>query len=242
VAAGLAATRESTPAGVLLRLTRLSAEAQAPVTRELAERALDTGELPPETCQELEALRESAPEPGQGAEGQGWDTPGAVTSSGEGSGGGQAAGAASTATAGTAPVKHVLKVVEAVPVGWSDGKLTVEIGGDQRAVSARQLGAVAVAGITPVDGKAFVVVDLMLDPPWSDRAKLRVIRLRSNTFDPRTLVAIDDAQEAFRRFLADLIDESGAVGLPDPDGARGRPFRRYRGLIEFESEVLGVAR
>jgi hypothetical protein len=81
----------------------------------------------------------------------------------------------------------------------------------------------------------------MLDPPWSERSQLRVIRLSSADFDPRRLVGgADDSLEAFRGFLDCLLTSTGAVPLPDPDAARGQPFRTFETVESYERNVLGI--
>lgn len=85
-----------------------------------------------------------------------------------------------------------------------------------------------------------VLVDLMLDAPWGDRAALRVVRLTSDSFDPRRLVGGEDSLQAFRKLLARLLELSDAVPLPDPDSARGNPFRSFPSIDAYEREVLGV--
>ncbi len=48
----------------------------------------------------------------------------------------------------------------------------------------------------------------------------------------------DDEQ---MRLLSRIIDLSGAAVLPDPDGARGRPFRTFSSLDEYQRTVLGAS-
>ncbi|MEJ2190327.1 MAG: hypothetical protein P8Y93_13140 [Acidobacteriota bacterium] len=88
--------------------------------------------------------------------------------------------------------------------------------------------------------KPVVVVDLLLDSPWGDRETLRIVRLTSDSFDPRGLVGGDDAMAAFRTLLDHLLKVSEAVPLPDPDAARGRPFRSFPSFEAYHREVLGV--
>jgi hypothetical protein len=140
-----------------------------------------------------------------------------------------------------AELAHSLQVMEAVPRSLDEATLTLEIDGVSRRMSLSQVEAVAVAGVQGPDGRSTLVVDLMLDAPWSDREKLRVIRLLSNRFDPRSLVPADDAMAAFKKLLESLIAISGAAPLPDPDSACGRPFRSFDSLAHYQRDVLGVA-
>jgi hypothetical protein len=133
-----------------------------------------------------------------------------------------------------------LQVMEAVPTELLDDVLTINVNGTSRRMALDKVEAVAVGGVKE-EGRNLLVVDLMLDAPWSDREALRVVRLLSTAFDPRSLVDGPDALEAFRILLADLIDSSGAAPLPDPDSARGRPFKSFPSLDHYQREVLGVA-
>jgi membrane associated rhomboid family serine protease len=137
--------------------------------------------------------------------------------------------------------EHSLQVMEAVPKQLDDRFLTIEINGTSRRMSLSQIEAVAVAGVPGENGRSMLVVDLMLDAPWSDREDLRVVRLLSTGFDPRSLVPGDDAMGAFKRLLDQLIGLSGGAPLPDPESARGRPFKAFDSLDHYQREVLGVA-
>ncbi|MCD4749004.1 MAG: rhomboid family intramembrane serine protease [Thermoanaerobaculales bacterium] len=219
VEAGLAGLGTSAATGVLVRLARVGVRAKSPAAYELIDRALVADDVLPETRQELEEMRSAlvVAEPVQELAGDNEAEPISVTK-----------------------VEHTLKVMEAIPLEWSDGKLTIDAQGTVRPIGVHHLDAVAVAGIAEPGKPAFVLVDLMLDAPWSDRPKLRVVRLRSNAFDPRKLIPGDDGQASFRKLLEDILEISGAVPLPDPDGAIGKPFRRFAGVAEYESEVLGI--
>jgi len=99
---------------------------------------------------------------------------------------------------------------------------------------------IAVCGIARAAQKPVVLVDLLLDSPWGDRPKLRVIRMTSDTFDPRLLVGGDDGMTAFQIWLDRLLETSDAVPLPDPDSARGKPFQSFSTIDAYEKEVLGI--
>jgi hypothetical protein len=131
--------------------------------------------------------------------------------------------------------------VAAVPLALEDDNLVFQVDGATRRLSLPRIEAIAVGGVARSGKRPFVVVDLMLDPPWSDRRDLRVVRLLSTDFDPRTLAPGADAPEAFRGLVGRLIELSGAAMLPDPDGARGRPFRTFASLPEYECMVVGVS-
>jgi membrane associated rhomboid family serine protease len=136
---------------------------------------------------------------------------------------------------------HLLQVIAAVPQALDDEVLVIAVDGASRRLGLRRVEAIAVGGVARADKRPMVVVDLLLDPPWSDRSELRVVRLTSTDFDPRIVAPGAQPEEALRAFLSRLIEQSGAAPLPDPDGARGLPFRAYASLEEYERNVLGLS-
>jgi len=206
----------ATPAGVLLRLARLAAKmgsSQAPV---LASAALANPDLPPEAREELEPLASLAPATGD-----------EEVSEGE-------------AAEEEELVVHTVLAKRVVPRRFQGTELEVELDGQPRTVDLESIQVIAVCGIKRAAQKPVVLVDLFLDSPWGDRPQLRVIRLTSETFDPRQLVGGDDGMSAFQKFLEQLFEVSEAVPLPDPEAARGRPFRSFSTVKDYEKEVLGI--
>jgi membrane associated rhomboid family serine protease len=210
-----------TAIGPLIRLLRTADSVSAPATAALAREALGRDDTPLELRADLEAIASTATEPpidrtrhpdaGEPEE-----------------------------PAEVVAVEHGLQVMEAVPRSLDGSTLMISVNGASRRLSLRQVQAVAVAGVARAGKRPVVIVDLMLDAPWSDRQDLRVVRLLSTGFDPRSLVSGNDVQEAFRALLAEILELSGAAPLPDPDAARGRPFKTYGSLTEYHHRVLGV--
>ena len=139
-----------------------------------------------------------------------------------------------------APDDHELEIMEAVPTDWDIGTLTISVGGKERPMNLSQVQAIAVGGIVEPGQAPMVIVDLMIDGPWSKRVKLRVVRLRSTAFDPTAFAEGPDPMSCFRQLLTEMVDISGAVPLPDPDAAVGNPFKRFATIQEYEREVLGL--
>ncbi len=212
-----------TPAVVLVRLARIAAEVRMPSARTLVDQTLARPDLPPEAIDELEALRSGF---------VGLDVAADET--------GDQPAIAEALPLSVSDRSHSLQVMEAVPTTLDGETLTIEVDGKSRRMSLNQVEAVAVAGIRGDGERQVLVVDLMLDAPWSDREALRVVRLLSTGFDPRTLVQGDDAMAAFKSLLENLIGHSGAAPLPDPESARGRPFRSFESLAHYQREVLGI--
>jgi hypothetical protein len=86
-----------------------------------------------------------------------------------------------------------------------------------------------------------ILVDLVLNWMTTANEKLRVVRLRTDQFDPRGLApGVDSPAEALRRFLARLIERAGATPLPDVPSAQGRPFATFPSLVDYQRTVLLV--
>jgi membrane associated rhomboid family serine protease len=235
VAAG--AVDDQTPLGILHRLARAGGEFRASSTAALADRALEAAELPPDVAVELRAIREAAPPP---------EAVHATPSV-------PPVPQPDDADAGAAPEEPTfqppplelpgrkdLEVIDAIPVQWQAGVLTVDVQGNRLQLNANQIQAMAVAGIAQEGAKPYVLVDLLLDAPWGERQKLRCVRMLGNSFDPRSLAVGENAMESFRRFLGEVLEASEAAPLPDPDGARGNPFRKYDGLEQYQDTVLNA--
>ena len=207
----------STPTGVSLRLARLAMEIGSPQAPVFASAALANPELPPEAREELEpvAARASAPDEEQASESEDAEEEEVVI--------------------------HTVLAKRVVPRRLRGTELEVELDGQPRTVDMESIQVIAVCGISRAAEKPVVLVDLFLDSPWGDRPQLRVIRMTSETFDPRQLVGGEEGLSAFQKFLDRLFEVSDAVPLPDPEAARGRPFQSFPTIDAYQREVLGIA-
>jgi hypothetical protein len=215
---------DSTPAALQLRLARVAVALETDTSPSIIQRTLAHPELPPDVRSELEAARariatEDAPEPD--------DDPSAKVDGG-------------SDEIEVEEVGHSLQVVEAVPRDVDGTSLQLEIGGQVRTMDLQSVQALAVAGVARSGERPLVLVDLLLDSPWSNRPVLRAVRLLSNTFDPRQLMGSEDAVTAMRKLLEHVLEVSEAVPLPDPDAARGRPFAAYQSIAAYQREVLNI--
>jgi len=84
------------------------------------------------------------------------------------------------------------------------------------------------------------VVDLLLNHSEIGEGPLRLVRLRSDRFDPRRLAAGTSALDAFRTFLNLLATNTNAALLPDPESFRGGAFAKFADLESWQHEVLKV--
>jgi hypothetical protein len=216
---------ESTPAAILLRLARLGISLDAPGSGRIAAAALAHPELPPEAREELEPAATGTEEtssdrpPGNGLE------------LGEGEG---------EPEVGGETTEHTVEVMSAIPRRFAGDSLELEVSGRPRSLALSAIQALGVCGISRAGQRPVVLVDLLLDSPWGDRPTLRVVRMTSDTFDPRRLIGGEEALEAFQNLLKRLLDISEAVPLPDPDAAVGKPFRSFPSIDAYQREVLGV--
>lgn len=133
-----------------------------------------------------------------------------------------------------------LKVLEGVPQMIEKTVLIFSTGDDRRRIDLSKIEAIAVGAVAQAGGKPFFVVDLLFDPPWDGTGDLRILRLRSSSFDPRRLVGGDRPMDAFGNLLARLLELSGATPLPDADSIFTPGSRTYASLDEYQGEVLGV--
>ncbi len=217
----------TTPPGILVRLARLASLLSAEPAARLRAAALASPELPEEARLELERVlveaRETPPEDVRPAMVEVVESDEPVVPT----------------LPAPPPPAHLLRLVEAVPTRLGAAGIDLEIGGGHRTLLLADIQAIAVAGIARPGGRPYLLVDLLLDPPWSDSRAVRVVRLLGSAFDPRKVVGGDNALAAFRTFLDQLLHASEAVPLPDPESARGNPFRVFPTLEDYEHEALG---
>ncbi len=136
-----------------------------------------------------------------------------------------------------------LRVAEAVPVAVTATSIRFRLAnGQERELPLEQVQAVAVAGIQPPGGKAYLLLDLCLDSPWGEGQDLRVVRCTSLRFDPRKLLGLESTPlEAFRALVDIVLKGSDGTPLPGPEAVAGRPFATFPDLESYAQEVLGAS-
>ncbi len=141
-----------------------------------------------------------------------------------------------------APALRRLRVMEAAPVRLQEDVLEIEAAdGGKRRLALDRVGAVAVAAVRGLAPKSVLIVDLALNwVPDEPDAPLKLVRLRSDRFDPRRLAPDAEAPlDALRSLVRQLLEHSGATPLPDRGTAVGRPgFARFDELVRYERDVL----
>lgn len=223
-----AADAATVPPGPLVRAARLAVELGIPIADGLVQGAASRPDIPEETLAELrQALSQRAP---------------ATVSSDVGDGAQDDESGIQEPIEVAQVVRHTLKVMEGVPVRLEADGLVLKIAGTERLLRHEQVLALATVGVKGGnEQRPFVVIDFLLDSPWSETVALRVVRVRSTSFDPRPIVKSEGSPvDALRQLLGVMLKATGAVPLPDPEAVRGHPFAMFDSLEEYASQILGA--
>jgi hypothetical protein len=90
--------------------------------------------------------------------------------------------------------------------------------------------------------KPVVLIDLLLAGPQPGPEPLPLVRLRSDQYDPRKLIASAAGPlEALLALAEELLKRTRAAALPNAEAARGRPLRKFGSLDAYSREVLRAA-
>ncbi|HKA13794.1 MAG TPA: hypothetical protein VKH41_02150, partial [Myxococcota bacterium] len=137
---------------------------------------------------------------------------------------------------------RALDAVLAVPLELNAEGVEIQTSrGQKKLVRYGRIEAVSVAAVHGMAPKPVILVDLVLNWMTPKSETLRVIRMRGDQFDPRRLIAGHaSAIEALRGFVKTVVDRSGAIALPDPEAALGRPFTSFSELQIYQRAVLLV--
>jgi membrane associated rhomboid family serine protease len=136
-----------------------------------------------------------------------------------------------------------VRVAGAVPLSLGEEELMIYVSGKgpSRLAYAR-IRAVSLAAVRGLGPKPVVLLDLLLSGPQPGSESLPLVRLRSDQYDPRKLVASAASPlEALLGLVEELLKRSRGVPLPDEAAARGRPLRMFDSLDAYAAEVLRVA-
>jgi len=239
---------------VATRVAQEAADLDQATARDAAWRALGSPELGIEARQELESLL-SVIQP------QVFDDPGDAdaepiepsdTLSGEDLMAPDEAEAAldaavAAATRGPSPIEleessRNLESILGEAIGLDDQGIILELeGGLKKRLAYDRIEAIGVSAVDGVGDKAVLVVDLILNWVSLSRDPLRLIRMRTDRFDPRQLVpSASDPLQALRAILNRLLEQSDAIPLPDLQSVQGTPFAAFETLAEYQAHVLMV--
>jgi membrane associated rhomboid family serine protease len=137
-----------------------------------------------------------------------------------------------------------MKLVEAVPERFGERALLLRASNDNTIeLPYDEVAALAAAVVLDVAEQPVVVTDLVLNGDELAEKALRVVRIRSDSFDPRVLVGdAGSIDQIYRRWLDELLDLTQAAPLPDLKSVCGEPLISFQDLASYEREILGVAR
>jgi hypothetical protein len=136
-----------------------------------------------------------------------------------------------------------LKALAAVPVAAGEGWIEIDV--DERGKSRLPLSrieAIAMVAVVGVAPRPILLIDFALNWNEDPAEPLKVIRFRSDRFDPvRFEPAAGSPLAALMAWVARLRERTGAVCLPSLEALEGR-FTRFESLDRYEREVLGARR
>ncbi len=135
-----------------------------------------------------------------------------------------------------------LKLAEAVPTALEVQGLCLELAGGRTVrLAYGRIDGLAVAAVRGLAPKPVLILDLLANWRSVDDEILRVVRLRSDGFDPRDLVEGEaSAVAAFRGLVGKLLEATGGEALPDRRSILGGAFRSFADLDAYERGVLRV--
>jgi len=144
-----------------------------------------------------------------------------------------------------------LRIRTALPLRIEEDQLMIEVdGGGKTRLPFARIEAMGVAAVKGMAEKPVVVVDLVVN--WGmAQGPMKLIRLRSDRYDPRVLVqgiarasasnpAELSALEALRIFLREVLAQSNAQPLPNAAAASGEAMVAFDSLAEYHREVLNA--
>jgi hypothetical protein len=112
-------------------------------------------------------------------------------------------------------------------------------GGRCTRVAYERIDAVTVARIAEGAGAPELVIDLLLNWSARDGLPLRSVRLRAESLEaPTAAESGDGASLQVRDALAEILDRSHAVPVPDPDTVLGLSVPSFESLDAYERKLL----
>ena len=101
--------------------------------------------------------------------------------------------------------------------------------------------AIAVAAVGGLRDRPVVLVDLVLNFRGDPSESLRVLRVRTDRFDPRGMVeGASTGVEALRQFIEAIVAGSRSDLLPNERAVLGKSFAMFESLIDYHREVLNA--
>lgn len=139
---------------------------------------------------------------------------------------------------GRSPLREI-KVLDAMPLA-SDGE-TIEIDAAERGKSKLPLTRIQAVSMVAVEGlstRPVLLVDVVLNWSAGREEAMKLIRFRSDRFDPMPFApGAGSPLAAMTAWVTAIVEHSGASCLPGRDILAGR-FARFASLDDYEREVL----
>ena len=132
-----------------------------------------------------------------------------------------------------------LRAIDILPVEiGAEGHVAYEVAQAQRTrIDYRAIEAIAAAEVTELADDPILVVELVLRA--REGRPRSALRMRCDTFDATSLFPDrTDAGQAVRSMLAELLERTRAVPLPDPDSALAIQPHRFESLAAFEAAIV----
>lgn len=138
---------------------------------------------------------------------------------------------------------RALRAVEAVPVGHHEEWVEIEVADKGKSkLPIHRIETIVVAGISGLASRPVLLVDLALNWSSDHSEPLKVIRFRSDRFDPRKFEPGEiNPLDALTAWVRRLQIRSSATPLPSGAILEGH-FARYENVEDYESEVLAAMR
>jgi membrane associated rhomboid family serine protease len=138
---------------------------------------------------------------------------------------------------------RALKAVEAVPIELHEECIDIDVQGRGKSrLPIARIEAIVVAGISGLASRPILLVDFALNWMGDPSEPLKVIRFRSDRFDPRSFEPGEmNPLEALTAWVRRLQIRSQATCLPSRSILDGH-FVRYDSVEDYESEVLAAMR
>ncbi len=143
-------------------------------------------------------------------------------------------------TAGAGATSRALKVLDAVPLALEAEAIKFDVEGRGKTrLPFERVDAVAVAAVSGLSAKPVLVIDFVLNWAGGANEPLKVIRVRSDGFNPTAVVGAGAAPlESIKMLIRRVLDGAQATPLPDVGAVMGSPFSTQPDLASYERDVL----
>lgn len=126
-----------------------------------------------------------------------------------------------------------------IPTELGEDALELRLpGGRESRLGWREIQALAVAEVAGLATEPVTLIDCVLNWRRREQEPLRVVRMRLDAFEPKMLVE-NTGEDPLETFLAELLERSHAIPLPNPESALGLRRAGFESLEAYEREVLG---